>query len=197
MTAEMTREIRKASVSSAVVAAVVKPETTGITARAARLDVRAMALFTPEAMLTWSGLTDPITVAVSGATNDTSPRPKTRAPGSTSVTQDASGPMRASRSSPSRGEQRTDGELQPRADPLGERARPGGEHEHEHRGGQQCGAGLECRPSGADLQLVRDQEERDADRGVQQHGREVGDGELAAAEQRTAARADRARASIR
>ena len=73
---------------------------TGTTARAARLAVRAMALFTPDATLAWSGSTEPMTVAVSGATNSTSPTPNTNAPGSTSVVHDALGPMRVSNSSP-------------------------------------------------------------------------------------------------
>ena len=49
----------------------------------------------------------------------------------------------------------------------------------------------------ADLQFVDDEEERNADRGVQQHGREVHDGELATAEQARAGRADRGVCSIR
>ena len=50
--AVITSEIRNESVTSAAPVAVVRPETTGITEIEARLAVRAMALFTPEAMLT-------------------------------------------------------------------------------------------------------------------------------------------------
>ena len=63
MTAATISDVRNELVTSSPVA-VVRPETTGITDSAARLDVRAMALFTPDAMLTWSGLTAPMTVAV-------------------------------------------------------------------------------------------------------------------------------------
>ena len=60
-------DTRNASVTSPGWTADVNPETTGITESAARLAVRAIALFTPDAMLTSSGLTEPITVAVRGA----------------------------------------------------------------------------------------------------------------------------------
>ena len=91
---------RNASVTSAASVATDKPDTTGITASAARLAVRAIALFTPDPTLTWSESTAPMTVAVSGATNVTSPSPNNTAPGSTSAVHPASEPMRDSRSRP-------------------------------------------------------------------------------------------------
>ena len=56
--------------------------------------------FTPDATLTWSGSAAAMTVAVSGATNVTRPRPNRKAPGSTSVLHDAWGPIRARRRRP-------------------------------------------------------------------------------------------------
>ena len=53
--AAMIMEVRKALVISAAPVAVVRPDTTGITERAARLAVRAIALFTPDARLTCLG----------------------------------------------------------------------------------------------------------------------------------------------
>src|SRR5215471_14409337 len=100
ITAVMIRAVRKASVTWSGFVAVDKPDTVGITANEASAAVRAMALLTPEAMLTSFGSTDPITVAVSGATNVVSPRPNSKAPGRTSVHQDTSGPIRLSRSRP-------------------------------------------------------------------------------------------------
>src|SRR5581483_12075529 len=78
--ADITRATRTACATCAGPCAVVSPETTGTTARAVRLAVRAIALFTPDAMLTWSGSAAAITVAVRGATNVTSPTPRTIEP---------------------------------------------------------------------------------------------------------------------
>ena len=100
ITAEITIAIRYASVTASGPVAEARSDTTGITASAARLAVRAIALFTPDATLTWSGLTDPMTVAVSGATNVTRPTPITIAPGRTSRPHNGSGPIRERRSSP-------------------------------------------------------------------------------------------------
>ena len=55
----MTRAMRKAVVTSAWPVASASPETTGITASDARLAVRAIALLTPDATLTWSALPSP------------------------------------------------------------------------------------------------------------------------------------------
>ena len=100
----------------------VKPETTGTTASALRAAALAMALLTPDATLTWSGSAAAITVAVSGATKVTSPMPNTTAPGRTSVTHDASSPMRASNSSPAAASSGPTVSCRPRPDPLGQRA---------------------------------------------------------------------------
>ena len=51
-------------------------------------------------------------------------------------------------------------------------------------GRQHRDAGLRSRPTAADLQLVHDEEEGHADRGVEQHGHDVHDRERAVAEQR-------------
>src|SRR3954469_15233600 len=96
----MSSDVRNAAGALGGAVAADSPDTTGMTASAARLAARAIALFTPDATLTWSGSAAAMTVAVSGATNVTSPRPNTNAPGSMSLTHDAFGPMRARRSNP-------------------------------------------------------------------------------------------------
>src|SRR5205823_3677105 len=98
--AAMTSATLNAWVTWAGPAAVDSPDSTGITARAARLAARAMALFTPDATLTWSGSAAAITVAVSGATNVTRPAPNTTAPGSTSVVHDGWMPARVRSNNP-------------------------------------------------------------------------------------------------
>ena len=143
-----------------------------------------IALFTPDATLTWFGSADDITVAVSGATKVTRPSPNTSAPGSTSRAHVVSGPMRVRSSNPivarigptvswRRGPMRC-------ASAAGRRGTD--QHEHGHR--QQRGARLQRRPSRRDLQFVRNKEERDTERGIEQPGREVHHSEVAVAEQR-------------
>ena len=119
--------------------AVVRPATTGMTASAVRLAVRAIALLTPEATLTWSASTAPMTVAVSGATNVTRPSPKRTAPGSDVTYPRRVGTDAAEREQPGGEDQRPDGELNPWPDPLRERAGAGRAEQHQH-GGRQQGA---------------------------------------------------------
>ena len=83
---------------------------------------------------------------------------------------------------PGAGEQRADDELGSRSDSLGQGARPGREHEHQHGDGEQRHARLQCRPARGDLELVGDEKERQPERAEQEHGHEVHDREGAVAE---------------
>ena len=94
------------------------------------------------------------------------------------------GPYAGEEEQPGAGQQRTDGELGSRADSLRQRARSGREDEHENGDREQRHSRLQRGPAGGDLQLVGDEKERHADRAVEEHGREVHDGEGAVAEQR-------------
>ena len=98
----------------------------------ARLAVRAIALLTPDAMLTWSGLTDAMTVAVSGATNVTSPSRTRWRPAARPAPTTRRGRCGQQKQT-GRDQQRTDRELQPRPDACASVARPGGEQQHQDR----------------------------------------------------------------
>ena len=164
-----------ASVTATAPVASARPAAAGITASAVRLAARAIALLTPDATLTCRWSAAAITVAVSGATNVTSPSPNTNAPGNTSGNHSASGPMRVRSSSPTAASSGPDRELDARTDALRERARRRRAHEHEHGDGQQRDARRERGPTRRDLQLVRHEEERDPERAVEQERRDVGD----------------------
>src|SRR4249919_3691699 len=92
--AAMTSETRNEWVIAAAPLATDRPDTAGISASMAKLDARAIALFTPDATLTWLGSAAAMTVAVSGATKVTRPSPKTMAPGATSLSHVADASIR-------------------------------------------------------------------------------------------------------
>ncbi len=82
-----------------------------------------------------------------------------------------------------RGHQRTDSQLDRRADVLRERARSCREQEHEDGGRKHRHSRLERGPSGRDLEFVGDEEEGEADGGVEEDGADVDHGERAAPEE--------------
>ena len=146
--------------------------------------MRAIALFTPDPTLTWSESTAPMTVAVSGATNVTRPSPKRIAPGSTSFVQSVSDPMRDRSSSPAA--VRSGPTVSCSRGPMRWASEPDAAEKRNMStvAGSSAIPARERRPAGRHLQLVGHEEERHADRGVEEHGREVRHREFAPLEQR-------------